>query len=142
MNKPSLSFEIKKVHCIAKTYCTFQNCKLCLLKLSSKKHYIYFFLEKSSNFVSSRTHLQHYQLIIGSLPNSDNCHETLTKHLNVLKYSLDTSTPCCFYRSCTFQTSGNFLKALKRNHSHTSPFPEQKLEIFIYIISTLLRANK
>ncbi len=96
------------------------------------------FLEKSSNFVFSRTHLQHYHLIIGSLPNSDNCHETLTKHLNVLKYSLDTSTSCCFYRSCTFQTSGNFLKALKRrNHSHTSPFPEQKLEIFIYIISTL-----
>lgn len=120
MNKPS--FEKKKVYCIAKTYCTFQNGKLCLLKLISKKVLHLLFLEKSSNFVSSRTHLQHYQLIIRGLPNSDSCHEIPTKHLNVL----DTSTPCCIYRSCTFQTSGNFLKALKIiNHSHI-PFPEQK----------------
>ncbi len=92
----------------------------------SKKALHLLFLAKSSNFVSSRTHLQHYQLIIGSLPNSDSCHERLTKHLNVL----DTSTPCCIYRS--FQTSGNFLKALTIiNHSH-SPFPEQKQYIFVF----------
>ncbi len=43
----------KKVYCIAKTYCTFQNGKLSLLKLISKKALHLLFLAKSSNFVSA-----------------------------------------------------------------------------------------
>lgn len=65
MNKNSLIFWDKRGHCITKTYCNFQNWKLCLLKLHSKKEekntLIFFLLREAMGFCI-RIHIQH-QLI-------------------------------------------------------------------------------
>lgn len=113
--------------CLKKYTVTFESENFaCLKKLT------YFFSRSHgilSGFIYNTTNS-----LLGSLPNGDG----VGKHLNVWKYILDTSTTCYIYRFCTFQTSRNFLKQLKRTkQSYTCPLPEQKLEIFMYIISTL-----